>query len=102
MATTNLIEVYEGNSVTINCTVTGLTSLDGYTSTITVVDPSDPDTPIIEEEGVNVDLIATFTITASSNDLEPLDYGYEVNVDDGTHVYTIVQDIYRVLSSYKN
>lgn len=106
MATTNLIEIIEGTKGTINCTITGLQTLTGYTSTLSVFNPEadDPDTALFEVTGSHTGLIATFVTTASQNDLDANDYEYEVlvaNDTDANEKYIVRQDIYRIVKSRK-
>lgn len=97
----NKIEVYKGNTATVECTVAGLESLSGYTATLTVRAELDSDTDTFSVTGSIVDLVCTFGITAAQNTISPGHYYYDVTITDGTNVYTVVQDKYIVVDSVK-
>ena len=100
MATTNKIDVFEGNTLTVTCTVSGLSSLNGYTAIMTVKD--DNENTKFESTGTINGLVITFKITDSQNTITPDNYKYEITVEQdssGGNVFTVVQDIYLVKSS---
>lgn len=97
MATTNQIEVFQGNSLTVTCTVSGLESLAGYTCKLYVKNASGDDK--IEKTGSVEGLVITFPITADDNNLSAGTYHYEVVIDDDTNFYTVVNDLYVVRES---
>ena len=98
----NSIEIFQGNTKTIVCAVTGLASLTGYTATLTVKkEARDVGIPLISVTGTIEALNITFLTSATNNTLPAGKYVYEVSVTDGTNVYTIVQDVYEILESAK-
>jgi len=96
----NAIEIYQENTQTIKCTVTGLDDLDGYTATLTVKKTPNEDV-IIEKEGSISDLVITFDLTPANTKLYPGRYVYDITIDDETNRYTIVQDSFLVKDSVK-
>ena len=95
----NKIEVFQGNSNTVVCSVTGLADLVGYTATMTVKadlrdEMADALFTVSETsiDGLNI----TFDTTAVHNDQTAGNYMYEVTITDGTLVYTVVQDVYEI------
>jgi uncharacterized protein YaiI (UPF0178 family) len=103
MADTNKIEVYENNTLTITCTVSGLDTLSGYTATLTVKEnENDADSDkLIESSGSITDLVIQFDIPAADNALTPGTYVYDIVITDGSKIYTIQQNYYQVLKSVK-
>ena len=96
----NAVEIYQENTQTIKCTVTGLVNLDGYTATLTVKETPNEDA-IIESEGSIAGLVITFDLTPSDTKLYPKKYVYEITIDDETNKYTLVQDIFHIKDSVK-
>lgn len=98
----NAIQVYENNSVRINCTVTGTDSLAGYTSTLTVKNNINDTTAAITKTGTIVGLVISFdllpadTVTVGS-------YMYDISVSDGTNNYTVIPpDEFVILETVKD
>lgn len=97
----NNITVYQGNTKTITCTVSGLADLSGYTATLTVKKDSRDTVPLFEVTGTIEALVITFNTSAANNTMDAGGYVYEVTITNGTFVYTIVQDIYEIVESVK-
>lgn len=98
----NNIEIFQGNTKTIVCAVTGLGSLAGYTATLTVKkEPRDTGTPLISVTGSINALNITFVTSATNNTLPAGKYVYEVTITDGVNVYTVTQDVYEIVESAK-
>lgn len=97
----NLVEAFQANTKTVTCEVTGLANLDGYTATLTVKKDTDSSTTNVSETGSINGLDITFVVSASDNDISPGDYIYDITVTNGTNVYTLVQDTYRIVDSVK-
>jgi len=88
--------------VTCTVTITGISTLDGYTTTFTVKKHVDESENVFEVNGSNVGLVATFTIPAATNDIAARTYVYEVNVTKGAENYVVRQDEYVIQKSVKN
>lgn len=99
MATGDIISVYQGNTLTVTCTVTGLSSLSGYTGYFTVKDRDGGEE--FESTGSIDGLVITFTITKANNTRSAYDYLYEITINDGTNYFTLKQGVYRVMESIK-
>lgn len=98
----NAIEIYRKNSKSIECTVTGLADLDGYTATlIAKVNKSDT-TAVITKTGNIVGRVITFTLTPTLTDVAYKIYHYDIVIDDSTDEYTIVQDVLEIKKSVSN
>jgi hypothetical protein len=93
------IQVYEGNTLSVTCTVTGLDDLVGYDSYFTVKKADG--TAVFEKSGSAVGLVLTFAILNTDNAIDAGFYEYEITIDDGTNFFTITKDIYEVLKSLK-
>ena len=96
----NKIEVYEGNDIAVITTVSGITSLAGYTSTLTVKATKESSTALFTNtpgtiNGLNI----THNITNVENDMDHGQYYFEITIDNGTYKYTVVQDYYVILES---
>jgi len=80
--------------------VSGLSSLSGYTPSLTVKDDYGGSTTF-EITGSVDGLNVTFKVDPDDNDISAGTYIYEINITDGTDIYTIVQSKYIVLDSVK-
>lgn len=98
----NAIEFHRKNAATIICTVTGLTSLAGYTGTLTVKVNKDDTAVVITKEGDIVDLVITFVLTPTETDKAFNIYHYDIVIVDATNEYTVVQDVLEILKSVSN
>jgi hypothetical protein len=96
---TNLIESFEGNSVSFTCTVEGLENLTGYAATLSVYDKHE--NLQFEKDGVIVGLTIAFDVLNTDNALTFDDYIYEITITDGTNYFTLVRDTWRVKKSDK-
>ena len=97
----NEIQVYQGNTNTITCTVTGLDDLIEYTATLTVKKDIRDLTTLIEVDGDIAGLIIVFETTAVQNTLPTGRYVYDVTITDDTKVFTVVKDEYIINDSVK-
>lgn len=95
--------MYEGNSKTITCTVSGLVDLDGYTATFTAKTSaaSDQITPSIEVIGSIVGLVITISLDPADTGVSPDKYAYDITITDGSDTYTVVQSTLTILESVK-
>ncbi len=94
----NRIELTKGNSLTVNCTISGLADLTGFTAKLIVKNKL---TDTAEEKkfeitGTIAALVATFVITKTQNDINAETYFYEIYIDDGSDLYTVTQDDYHI------
>ena len=99
MATDNKIQVFQGNTLSVTCTIiSGLTDLDGYTATLTVKDRAG--TEKLSTDGSINGLDITFVVTATENDIDPDNYTYDVTLygdsSGNDDVFTVTQDTYLV------
>lgn len=97
----NAIEIYEGNSKTVICTVTGLANLDGYTATLTARANKDDAAAVIEKVGSIVELVITFTLLPADTDETAKIYYYDIVIASATNNYTIVQDELEIKKSVR-
>lgn len=104
MAQTANIEVYKGNTINVNVTVSGLSSLAGFTAKMIVKkNKTDADADkSFEVAGTINALVLSFVITAANNDLDAGGYYYEVYLSDATQFFTVASGSYRVIQSVKN
>ena len=93
------IEAYEGNDLKVFVDVTGITSLSGYTPTFTVKTSKASSTALFAVTGTVSSLRITFNVTEAQNSIDFDVYYYEVTITNGTQVYTLAQDIYKVKES---
>lgn len=96
---TNQIDVYENNDIKIYVDVTGITSLAGYTATLTVKSSKESAVTLFFVTGTISSLRITFDVSALQNDMDRGYYYFEVTITDGTHKYTLVQDVYNIIES---
>ena len=93
------IDVYEGNTITITCTVTGIDSLGGYTANLCAKEFKHSTDSYFNVTGSISGLVITFSITAAQNEIAFGSYYYEVTIDDGTNFFSIAQGL-SVIFSY--
>ncbi len=96
----NAIEIHRNNSVSIDCTVSGLANLIGYTGTLTAKETKD-DTAVITKVGSIVGLVITFALLPASTDVAHKIYYYDIVIVSATNNYTIVQDELEIKESVK-
>lgn len=97
----NSIEIYEGNAKRVTCTVTGISSLAGYTPTFTAKVTRDSDTVVITKEGSISDLDIIFDLEAEDTEVTPRIYYYDITIVNGDIVYTVTQDVLEIKKSVR-
>lgn len=96
----NRIEVYQNNTKTINCTVSGL-SLTGYTPNLTVK-KNKSETVYLGKEGIVTDpSTAIFYLTPADTSLSPGDYIYDITFTSDSSIYTVTKDAFIILDGVK-
>lgn len=98
----NSIEIHRKNSCSVVCTVSGLSSLSGYTGTLTAKVNKSDTTAVITKVGSIVGLVITFALTPTLTDVPFKIYHYDIVIDDETDEYTIVQDLLEIKKSVSN
>jgi hypothetical protein len=92
----NKITTYEGNSITVICSVFNDdgtdTDLSSYTGTLTVKQNKDDTSVLITSTGDVTDNDIEFHISDTDNDLECGVYYYEVTIESIDEKHTVVQD----------
>jgi hypothetical protein len=98
----NRIEVYQGNTKTITCTVSGLSDLVGYSATLTVKREARDTENLFEVDHADITgLVITFETSDTDNTQDAGEYIYEVTITNGTYIYTVTQDVYEIVESVK-
>lgn len=98
----NAIEIHRKNSIKIECTVSGLPSLSGYTGILAAKVNKADTVKVIEKTGSIAGLVITFNLTPSDTDKAYNIYHYDIIIDDETDKYTIVQDVLEIKKSVSN
>lgn len=96
----NKITTYQQNTKTIQCDVSGLTDLVGYTGTLTVKKDVNS-TPVITNTGTVNDMVITFTIPFVDTSISTGDYLYDVTIESSINKYTVVQDKFILIDSVR-
>jgi hypothetical protein len=96
----NKIEVYEQNTKTIICDVSGLTDLVGYDSHLTVKEKKEGNV-VIENDGSINGLTVTFNLSYIDTSIAPKNYLYDITVESSTSKYTVLQDDFIVIDSVR-
>jgi hypothetical protein len=97
----NALQIKKAVSVAVECTVTGLNDLAGYTSTLTAA-ASMGGTAVIEKTGTHSGLVITFALSKALTDVDEKIYYYDIVITDGTNEYSLVQDILEIEKSVSN
>ncbi|MBA7526579.1 hypothetical protein ES705_18741 [subsurface metagenome] len=108
----NALEIYRKKKATIICTVdlskSELTSLEGYTSTLTVKVNKDDETAVITSEGEIIDLVIIFVLTLTETDKVDNIYNYDIVItkppvgEEDPLVHTVTQDVFEIKKSVSN
>jgi hypothetical protein len=100
----NHIEIFQKNTQTIACFVSGLSNLALYDATLTVKKhASDPST-LISKLGIVSDPSTTyvFNLTNIDTSIAPGDYCYDITLESSANgVHTVVRDRFSILDSVK-
>lgn len=97
----NALEIKKGGSGQVECTVTGLADLSGYTATFTAA-ATYGGTAVITATGSVSGLVITFDLTPAKTDVTERIYLYDIVITDGVNEYPLVQDIFEILKSVSN
>jgi len=96
----NNLEIYKDKVKTIQCTVVGLSSLEGFIAKLIAKKEANEDSAvIIESEGSISELVITFDLTATLTDVDPYEYVYYIILDDEAEEperHTIIEDILKI------
>lgn len=108
----NAIEIYRKKSATIICTVdltnSVLTSLEGYTGTLTAKVNKDDTTAVITKVGDIVGPVITFVLTPTETDKVSNILHYDIVIlnppegEENPLEHTIVQDLLEIKKSVSN
>lgn len=89
---TNKINIYQNNSATIYCTVSGSSDISGYDSYMTVKKNITDETIIIGVTGSVDTLSVTMSLSPTDTDIDSGAYIYDIVIESGSSQYTIVKD----------
>jgi len=96
----NNIEVYQNNSKTISCVVSGL-SLTGYTPYLTVKKSPSSTTLINNTGSISDPSTALFNLSSTDTSIASGEYMYDITVVADSSIYTVVKDSFTVLDGVK-
>ena len=89
---TNKIEVYQNNTKSITCTVSGF-DVTGYTPYFTVKRNISDSSALISNIGIVADpSTLSFWVSSTDSSLTSGDYPYDVTVEKDASIYTIIKD----------
>ncbi|HPQ79957.1 MAG TPA: hypothetical protein PLG47_05855 [Candidatus Dojkabacteria bacterium] len=97
----NTIDIYQNNSKTIIATVSGLTSLSGYTGILTAKKNIADTSVIFSSTGTTDGFTITFELLPTQTNIASGIYHYDIVVSNGTKNYTLVQSQIKILDSVK-
>lgn len=96
----NLIEVYQNNTKTISCVISGL-SLTGYTPYLTVKSSSSP-VALISKTGTVTDAsTAVFNLSSIDTSIAAGNYNYDITFIADASIYTVVMDTFSIKNGVK-
>lgn len=102
-AINNRINIYQGNTAVIDCSVSGIASLSGYTATFTVKKEYTDINPIISVDGSiigsNAPFQLTFSLSKTVTNISKGNYRYEITLDNSVNFYTVIQDSFIITDS---
>jgi hypothetical protein len=100
----NIIKIYRGDSLTITETVSGLTTLTGYSAKLYIQTTAGVDVGNVSGTVDADDLTVTYSVlNESSKSWDVGNYLYETKIwDSSDHVYTLSTGRFIVLKSLEN
>lgn len=96
---TNLIEIYQNNTKTITCIVSGI-DITGYTPYLTVKKNLDSSAVLSNTGTVYDPSTAVFAITLDSSIVSG-NYVYDITIIADSCIYTVVKDSFNVIDAVK-
>lgn len=81
--------MFRKNNKTVNCAISGLPSLSGYTAVLSCKKNKDDSAALFEITGTITDMTATFEITHTHTDIEQGDYYFDITISSADKVYTV-------------
>jgi len=97
---TNTIEIFQNNTKTINCIVSGL-AITGYTPYLTVKKCKDTSV-VLSKIGTVLDpSTAVFAISSTDSSITSGNYIYDITLIADNSIYTVVKDALNVLDGVK-
>lgn len=100
----NRIEIYQGNTTTLACHVTGNVDLSRFTSYLTVKRKASDVEPVLSMVGFVPDPSGStvqFPLSSVDTSFGPGSYVYDVVIDASTEVYTLVKDAFVILDGVR-
>lgn len=99
----NKIEVFQNNTKTVACYIYGGLDLTAYTPYLTVKRKTTDTATILSKTGTVTDASTTVTFDLSTTDTSIAfgDYVYDITIEDGTNIHTVVKDIFSVLDAVR-
>lgn len=99
----NRIEIYQKNTLTLGCHVTGGLDLTGFTPHLTIKKKASDDTIVLSKTGIVTDPSTTVTFDLSMTDtsIAAGNYVYDIVIDTSTQVFTVVKDVFVILDGVK-
>jgi hypothetical protein len=103
MTTNNKIELFQNNSVKLDCSVYGISDVSNYIPYLTVKKNPIDISPILFNTGIVSDSSGkvSFTISSSDTSITCGDYVYDITIESSTHIYTVVKDKFVVVDSVR-
>ena len=94
----NTIEIYQNNTFTLGCYVTGGLNLTGFAPYLTVKKKASDTTSVLSKLGTVTDpsTTVTFDLTTTDTSLAIGSYVYDIVIEKAPQVYTIVKDSFIV------
>lgn len=99
----NRIEIFQNNSKTIGCYITGGLNLSEFTPYLTVKRKASDAEVILQKIGLVSDpsTTVTFELATADTSIAAGDYVYDVVIESSTQIYTVVKDRFSVLDGVK-
>jgi len=100
---TNRIEIYQHNTRSIGCVIGGgPADLSTYIPYFTVKSRASGSTSIITSTGSVTDASTlSFSLSSTDTSVDPGNYVYDITIENGTTIYTVVKDSFIVLEAVK-
>jgi hypothetical protein len=99
----NKIEIFQHNTKNIACVVIGIADVSGYTPYFTAKSKTSDTLAILTKTGVVTDASGSlaFVLSATDTSIVSGDYVYDITIEKGATIYTVVKDRLSVIDGVK-
>jgi hypothetical protein len=99
----NKIPIYQHNSHTVGCYINTTLDISTYTPYLTIKKSAADVEPILSKTGMLTgEKTATFDLLPIDTSMLPGDYVYDITIENGVNVYTVLKDRLSIIDTVRN